>query len=132
MSPAAPSPTPSASASTPVRRALGAVRAVAVAVLLAPVHLWRMTVVLRQPRCRYYPSCSTYAVGALRVHGPLRGSVLAAGRVLRCHPWSPGGIDHVPPARDAQHSSTSSRTPSEPRPASRSAPRSASHGARHA
>jgi len=80
-----------------VRRAL-------VAVLLAPVHLWRATVVLRQPRCRYYPSCSTYAVGALRVHGPLRGSALAVGRVLRCHPWSPGGIDHVPPARPSTHS----------------------------
>jgi uncharacterized protein len=79
----------------------GASRALAVSVLLAPVHLWRLTVVLRQPRCRYYPSCSTYAVGALRSHGPLRGSLLAAGRVLRCHPWSPGGIDHVPPARGA-------------------------------
>jgi len=68
-------------------------------VLLAPVHLWRATAVVRQPRCRYYPSCSTYAVEALRVHGPVRGSVLAAGRLLRCHPWNPGGIDHVPPAR---------------------------------
>ena len=74
------------------------VRAVAVAIVLAPVHLWRMTIVFRQPRCRYYPSCSTYAVGALRVHGPLRGTRLAVGRVLRCHPWSPGGIDHVPDA----------------------------------
>jgi putative membrane protein insertion efficiency factor len=84
---------------TSLRTLLAAARGAAVAVLLAPVHLWRLTVVFRQPRCRYYPSCSTYAVGALRTHGPLRGSVLAAGRVLRCHPWSPGGIDHVPPAR---------------------------------
>jgi putative membrane protein insertion efficiency factor len=67
-----------------------------VAVLLAPVHLWRATAVFRQPRCRYYPSCSTYAVGALREHGPLRGSSLAARRLLRCHPWSVGGIDPVP------------------------------------
>jgi uncharacterized protein len=80
------------------------VRRAFVAVLLMPVHLWRATVVLRQPRCRYYPSCSTYAVGALRVHGPLRGSALAVGRVLRCHPWSPGGIDPVPPARLPTHS----------------------------
>ncbi len=70
-------------------------RAVA-AVLLAPVHLWRATAVLRQPRCRYYPSCSTYAVGALREHGPLRGTALATGRLLRCHPWSIGGVDPVP------------------------------------
>lgn len=71
-------------------------RRVLVAVLLAPVHLWRATVVFRQPRCRYYPSCSTYAVEALRVHGPARGSWLATRRLLRCHPWSPGGIDHIP------------------------------------
>lgn len=70
----------------------------AVAVLLAPVHLWRATAVMRQPRCRYYPSCSTYAVEALRVHGPLRGTALASSRLLRCHPWSPGGIDEVPPS----------------------------------
>ena len=95
---------------TIVRRTLSAARAVAVAVLLAPVHLWRMTIVFRQPRCRYYPSCSTYALGALRVHGPLRGSALAAGRVLRCHPWSPGGIDHVPPARTATSGSAASRS----------------------
>jgi putative membrane protein insertion efficiency factor len=82
-----------------VRRSLRAVRTAVAAVLLAPVHLWRMTIVFRQPRCRYYPSCSTYALGAVRVHGPLRGTAMAAGRVLRCHPWSPGGIDHVPPAR---------------------------------
>ena len=82
-------------------RARAALRSAVVAVLLAPVHLWRATIALRQPRCRYYPSCSTYAVGALRVHGPLRGSVLAARRVLRCHPWSPGGVDHVPPALPA-------------------------------
>ena len=71
-------------------------RWVAAAVLLAPVHLYRATAVFRQPRCRYYPSCSTYAVGALRAHGPLRGTWLAAGRLLRCHPWSVGGIDPVP------------------------------------
>jgi uncharacterized protein len=82
-----------------VRRSVVAVRAVAVAVILLPVHLWRATAVMRQPRCRFYPSCSTYAVEALQVHGPARGSALAAGRLLRCHPWSPGGVDRVPPAR---------------------------------
>ncbi len=47
--------------------------------------------------CRYYPSCSAYAIEALRVHGALKGTWLAARRLLRCHPWSPGGVDHVPP-----------------------------------
>ena len=48
------------------------------------------------PRCRFYPSCSTYAVQALRAHGIGRGGALAARRLLRCHPWNPGGIDPVP------------------------------------
>lgn len=52
------------------------------------------------PTCRYYPSCSAYAVEALRVHGAIKGTWLAARRLLRCHPWSPGGVDHVPPRRD--------------------------------
>ena len=51
------------------------------------------------PRCRFAPSCSHYAAEALQVHGPLRGSWLATRRLLRCHPWNPGGHDPVPPAR---------------------------------
>ncbi|HET8615002.1 MAG TPA: membrane protein insertion efficiency factor YidD [Actinomycetales bacterium] len=51
------------------------------------------------PRCRFYPSCSAYAVTALQTHGALRGTWLAIRRVGRCHPWNPGGVDHVPPAR---------------------------------
>ena len=51
---------------------------------------------LSGPTCRYYPSCSAYALGAVRTHGPVKGFLLAVGRVVRCNPWSPGGIDHVP------------------------------------
>jgi uncharacterized protein len=50
------------------------------------------------PRCRFYPSCSAYALTALQRHGALRGSWLAVRRLARCHPWNPGGVDHVPPA----------------------------------
>ena len=49
------------------------------------------------PRCRFYPTCSNYAIEALRVHGAARGSWLAARRVGRCHPWNDGGFDPVPP-----------------------------------
>lgn len=48
------------------------------------------------PRCRFYPSCSHYAVEAIRDRGAATGTVLAAYRVLRCNPWARGGVDHVP------------------------------------
>ena len=59
------------------------------------------------PTCRYYPSCSAYAVQALQVHGAFRGTWLAIRRLLRCHPWSPGGVDHVPPRRGHTHDASS-------------------------
>jgi len=48
------------------------------------------------PVCRYYPSCSHYGYEAMSVHGALKGTILTAWRILRCNPWSAGGIDDVP------------------------------------
>ena len=48
-------------------------------------------------RCRFYPSCSRYAAAAIQTHGPVVGVFLGARRLLRCHPWNPGGVDLVPP-----------------------------------
>ena len=47
-------------------------------------------------RCRFYPSCSEYTAQAITEHGPLRGVYLGVRRLLRCHPWNPGGFDYVP------------------------------------
>lgn len=48
--------------------------------------------------CRFEPTCSVYAIGAIEAHGALAGPALAVGRILRCHPWCAGGLDPVPVA----------------------------------
>jgi len=55
-------------------------------------------------RCRYYPSCSTYSLQAIRAHGPIKGLALTVWRVLRCNPWSAGGVDQVPTRDYRTHS----------------------------
>ncbi|WP_302142964.1 membrane protein insertion efficiency factor YidD [Halomonas alkalicola] len=65
--------------------------------MIALVRVYQVTLSpLLGPRCRYWPSCSHYTVEAIQVHGPLRGGVMAARRIVRCHPGCEGGIDPVP------------------------------------
>jgi len=70
------------------------------AVLIAPIRFYQLYISpARPPTCRYYPTCSQYAVEALQLHGAVRGSWLATRRLLRCHPWHAGGADPVPEPR---------------------------------
>ncbi len=81
------------------------------AVAVAPLKLYQRVISPLLPQqCRYYPSCSEYAVQAVGGFGILRGTVLAAWRLLRCNPWSHGGVDfpadqrlfHAPPSTSPQ------------------------------
>ena len=72
-----------------------------IAALSAPIHFYRRFISpLMTPSCRFEPSCSTYALEAIQLHGPVRGFLLAARRLSRCHPisWLGGssGFDPVP------------------------------------
>jgi uncharacterized protein len=65
------------------------------------IRLYRLAISpLLGPNCRFYPTCSCYAEEAIHQHGALRGVYLAARRILRCHPWNPGGYDPVPSNSD--------------------------------
>jgi uncharacterized protein len=65
-------------------------------ILVAPIRLYQRAISPGLPaRCKYHPSCSQYAVEAVRRYGVLRGVVLAGWRLLRCNPWSHGGVDFV-------------------------------------
>jgi uncharacterized protein len=63
---------------------------------LLPLHAYRRLISpLLAPRCKYYPSCSAYTVEAVRELGVARGALLGAWRLLRCNPWSHGGVDEL-------------------------------------
>ncbi len=71
------------------------------AVLIGAVSAYRLLFAgMLAGRCRFHPSCSAYALEAVERHGVLRGGYLAVRRLLRCHPWNPGGVDLVPEKGD--------------------------------
>jgi putative membrane protein insertion efficiency factor len=66
-------------------------------VLVALMRVWQFVPRIDPQRCRFYPSCSEYGITAVRRFGAIRGGWMALRRLGRCHPWNPGGVDHVPP-----------------------------------
>ncbi len=66
--------------------------------LMGLIRLYQLTISkMLGPVCRYYPSCSHYGYEAMAVHGSVKGTILTTWRILRCNPWSAGGVDPVPP-----------------------------------
>ena len=77
-------------------RGPGLARRLAREVVVAPIFVWnRLISPALPPRCKYEPSCSRYAIEAVREFGIIKGLVLAGWRLLRCNPWSHGGFDPV-------------------------------------
>ncbi len=69
-------------------------------ILLVPVYFYKFAISPFTPAtCRHHPTCSEYAVQALKIHGPFKGFWLATRRILRCHPWGTQGYDPVPPKK---------------------------------
>ena len=67
-------------------------------ILLLPVYFYKYAISPLTPAsCRHVPSCSEYAVQAIKIHGPLKGVWLATKRISKCHPWGTEGYDPVPP-----------------------------------
>jgi putative membrane protein insertion efficiency factor len=93
---------PPAAGSPPGAATTGAARpSVAVRALIAVLRFYQRWISpLFPPSCRFHPSCSAYAVGALRTHGVVIGTGLTLVRVAKCAPWHPGGLDPVPPRGD--------------------------------
>jgi len=109
----------------PLRYALvGGSRSPLALLLLTAIRVYQLTVSpLLGPVCRFYPSCSNYGFEAVRIHGALRGGGYTVHRLLRCHPWHPGGLDPVPPGGGGRSKSAS------PPPLSRTSSVSSEQGA---
>lgn len=83
-----------------IKQVIRGIRWIFVQLLLLPVYFYRRAISpLIPPSCRHIPTCSQYAIEALKVHGPIRGLGLTINRILRCNPWGTSGYDPVPPKK---------------------------------
>ena len=80
------------------RKVLEGIRWVIIRIFMIPVYFYKYAISPLTPAsCRHIPSCSQYALEALKIHGPFKGVYLATRRLLKCHPWGTHGYDPVPP-----------------------------------
>jgi putative membrane protein insertion efficiency factor len=83
------------------QKIIAGVRWVFVQLVLLPVYFYRRSISpLIPPACRHIPTCSQYAIDAVKIHGPLKGFLLGTNRILHCHPWGTSGYDPVPPKKE--------------------------------
>ena len=76
---------------------LGAIKKGLIIILIIPVKIYQLSISPLLPNsCRYTPTCSSYAIEALKKHGPIKGLILTIKRVSKCHPWGGHGYDPVP------------------------------------
>jgi putative membrane protein insertion efficiency factor len=82
------------------KKVVGWIRWILIRILMIPVYIYKYVISpMTQASCRHIPSCSEYAIEALKIHGPIKGLYLATRRILRCHPWGTHGYDPVPPKK---------------------------------
>lgn len=88
-------------APTPLKAVASALSCATTTSMRGMIRVYQVTISpMLGERCRFFPSCSAYAMQALQTHGAMRGSWLSLSRLCKCHPWHPGGLDEVPPRRD--------------------------------
>ncbi len=76
----------------------GWLKKIATEIMVFPLYVYRyiLSPLKGGASCRFFPTCSEYAIQSLRAHGPLKGVFLILRRIIKCHPWHPGGYDPVP------------------------------------
>jgi len=83
-----------------IKKVAGWIKWILIRILMVPVYFYKYAISPMTPAsCRHIPSCSEYAIDALKIHGPIKGIYLGTRRILKCHPWGTHGYDPVPPKK---------------------------------